>query len=259
MSIILPANTPENGPKPINTGTLTFLSNDNKKFSAYVAAPQAASKTSPVPVILVLQEIFGVNADMQQKCDALAGEGYMAICPDLFWRLEANVTLTDKSEAEWSKAFDLLNKFDVDQGIIDLAAVLQQSRTLDLSNGVVGCIGYCLGGKLAYLMASRTDIDVSVGYYGIGLEFLLQESTYIKKPLMLHIAEEDKFVSKEAQATIRAALEKNNNIALHAYANVNHAFARINGEHYDAAAATFANKRTRSFLSAYLLNRTQHE
>ena len=226
----------------------TIPSKDGQSFNAYVAMPQ----TLPAPVIIVIQEIFGVNEGVRKKCDDFAAKGYIAVAPDLFWRLEPNVQLTDKTEAEWAKAFDLFQRFDVDTGVEDLRATEHTFRGHAQSNGMVGCVGYCLGGKMAYLMATRSHIDVSVGYYGVNIDALLGEATAIKKPLMLHIAEEDKFVDKDAQKKIIDGLTGNPHVTLHSYPGVNHAFTRVGGEHFDEAAATLANNRTDDFLAAHL-------
>lgn len=223
-------------------------SKDGGSFSAYVAMP----KVLPAPTVILIQEIFGVNAEMRAKCDALAEGGFIAVCPDLFWRMEPGVQLTDKSETEWARAFDFFNRFDVDLGIDDLRAVYHTFRGHAESTGKVGCVGYCLGGKLAYLMAARTHIDASVSYYGVGLDQLLGESQSIKKPLLMHVAEGDKFVPPEAQTKIKAGLANNPHVILYSYPNVNHAFARGGGEHYDAAAAEKANSRTLAFLQDVL-------
>lgn len=219
-------------------------SKDGKSFTAYVAMPN----TLPAPVVILIQEIFGVNAEMRAKCDALAKDGFIAVCPDLFWRMEPGVQLTDKTEAEWAKAFDFYKRFDVDLGIEDLRATCHTFKGHADSTGKVGCVGYCLGGKLAYLMAARSQVDASVSYYGVGLDQLLDESKAIKKPLLMHIAEGDKFVPPEAQAKIKAGLAGNKNITIHSYPNVDHAFARGGGQHYDADAATKADARTLQFL-----------
>lgn len=217
-------------------------------FSAYVAMP---AKT-PAPAIVVIQEIFGVNADMRAKCDALAAQGYVAIAPDLFWRQEPNVDITDKSEAEWKKAFALFNGFDVNKGVEDLAATLETVRSMPECNGKAGAVGYCLGGKLAYLMAARTSIDAAVGYYGVALDTLLGESANIKNPLMLHMAELDKFVPAEARDKIVNHFKDNAVVTTHVYMGVDHAFARQNGEHYDGNAAKTANTRTDEFFAKNL-------
>lgn len=218
---------------------------DGGSFEAYVAMPTAL----PAPTIVVIQEIFGVNQGLRSKCDDLAQQGYIAVCPDLFWRLEPDVQLTDKTKEEWDKALSLMNRFDIDKGIEDLRSVVHVYKGHAQSNGRVGAVGYCLGGKLAYLMAARTKVDCAIGYYGVGLDALLGESTAIKNPLLLHIAEDDKFVSKDAQAKIKAGLKDNPHITIHSYPGVNHAFTRVGGEHYDEAAAIIANNRTYDFLA----------
>ncbi len=222
---------------------------DGQSFMAYVATP----KTTPAPGIVVIQEIFGVNEGMRQKCDWLAREGFLAVCPDLFWRLEPGVRLTDKTQKEWDKALDLMNRFDIGKGIEDLRAATHTLRGHAHSTGTVGCMGYCLGGKLAYLMAARTKIDASVGYYGVGLEALVNEAINIKKPLLLHIAEEDGFVPKNAQKIIRTELHSNPNITIHSYPGVDHAFTRTGGQHYDEHAAKIADKRTVDFFRQNLV------
>src|SRR5690606_11793845 len=93
-------------------------------FTAYVARPAAAK----APAIVVIQEIFGVNAVMRQITDDLAAQGYLAICPDLFWRIEPGIDITDQSEAEWAKAFELFNAFDVDKGVEDIQATIDKVR-----------------------------------------------------------------------------------------------------------------------------------
>lgn len=224
---------------------LTIPTKDGQSFQAYVAMPEV----TPAPAIIMIQEIFGVNEEMRKKCDDLAAKGYIAVCPDLFWRLEPGVQLTDKTEEEWAKAFDLFNRFDIDLGVEDLRATHHVFKGHAQSTSKVGCIGYCLGGKLAYLMATRSNIDLAIGYYGVEIDKFIDEAQNIKAPLMLHIAEEDKFVNKEAQAKIIEGLKDNSFVTIHSYAGVNHAFSRINGEHFDADAAELANQRTFDFIS----------
>ena len=221
---------------------------ESGSFSAYVARPAAAK----APAVVVIQEIFGVNQVMRDVCDRLASAGFLAVCPDLFWRLEPGVDITDQSKAEWDKAFDLMTRFDVDQGVEDIGATIDQVRALDGCSGKVGAVGYCLGGRLAYLTATRTDSDASVGYYGVGIEAYLPEAEKLAHPLMLHIAEDDGFVPKEAQALITAALKDHPQVILHTYPGCDHAFARPGGAHYDAAAAAQADGRTLAFLREHL-------
>lgn len=217
-------------------------------FSAFVAVPE----TQPAPAVIVIQEIFGVNKNMRDICTGLAQKGFLAVCPDLFWRQEPGIQLTDQSEAEWQRAFQLYNGFNADKGIEDLKATLSFIRGQKECSGKAGTLGYCLGGRLAYQMATCSDADCNVSYYGVGIEGLLGESSSIKKPLLMHIAEKDKFVPPEAQKKILRALGGNKNVEMHVYNGMDHAFTRIGGEHYSKEAAQLANDRTAKFLALHL-------
>ncbi len=217
-------------------------------FSAYIARPSAER----APAIVVIQEIFGVNQVMRDICDGLAKDGYVAICPDLFWRQEPGIQITDKTEAEWQRAFQLYQGFDEAKGVEDLEATIDHIRADTGGTGKVGSVGYCLGGKLAYLTATRTGIDAAVGFYGVGIENALDEASAISRPLMLHMPGEDSFCPKEAQAKIHETLDGHANVTIHDYPGCDHAFARVGGEHFDAAAAGAANERTAEFFKAHL-------
>ncbi|MCP1336502.1 dienelactone hydrolase family protein [Futiania mangrovi] len=231
----------------MKTGTLTINTPDGK-FSAYAAYPD----NTPAPAIVVMQEIFGVNKVMRDICDSLARQGFVAVCPDLFWRIQPGIDITDQTEEEWKQAFGYFQAFDVDAGIRDVQATITHVRNMDETTGKVGTVGYCLGGKLAYLSATRTDTDAAVGYYGVGLDALLDEAGNIAVPLMLHIATEDGFVPKDAQKKVHEALDKNTHVTLHDYVGNDHAFARVGGAHYDAEAAKLANGRTATFFNNHL-------
>ncbi|WP_269715135.1 dienelactone hydrolase family protein [Caulobacter sp. NIBR2454] len=214
------------------------------EFSAYVARPSQPK----APAVVVIQEIFGVNAVMREIADGLASVGYLAICPDLFWRVEPGVDITDQSEAEWKKAFALMNAFDTDKGIEDIQATIDFIRQDEGSTGKVGAVGFCLGGKLAYLTATRTNVNASVSYYGVGIENLTDEAAKIRMPLLMHIAEADQFVPPAAQEKIIAALKDHPKVEIHTYPGRDHAFARKGGEHYDGNDAAVAQIRTQVFL-----------
>src|SRR4051812_14561198 len=159
-------------------------------FDAYVAEPEGA----PRAAIVVIQEIFGVNEGIRRNCDRWAELGYLALAPDLFWRLQPGVELDPDVESEFKEALGLMGRFDQDQGIRDLEATIRAARARIGGTGKVGAVGYCLGGRLAFMTAARTDIDASVGYYAVGVEGLLHEKHAIARPLMLHIAGADHFV-----------------------------------------------------------------
>lgn len=218
-------------------------------FSAFISLSEKADKA---PALVVIQEIFGVNKNMREICAEFSRQGYVAICPDLFWRRQPGIQLTDQTEAEWKRAFELYQGFDVNQGIADLKATLEYIRGHKACNGRAGALGYCLGGKLAYMMATRSDADCIVSYYGVGIEELLGESAAIRNPVLLHIAEKDKFVPHAAQQKILAAFQNNGFVETHVYPGADHAFARLGGQHYDETAARLSNFRTADFLAKHL-------
>ena len=194
---------------------------------------------------------------MRGVADALAAQGYYALVPDLFWRLEPNVQLTDKTDAEWQQAFALMNRFDPATGVQDIQTAITHLRGLLTNNkagvtGKVGAVGYCLGGLLAYLTAARTDCDASVGYYGVNIQDHLAEAAQIKKPLMLHIAENDGFSSLEKREQVMAGLMDNPLATLHVYPGMDHAFARPGGKNFNSEAAALADSRTAAFFRRHL-------
>ena len=228
------------------TVTVTTL-NDDSTFDAYVARPA----DTPRAAILVIQEIFGVNAGIRRKCDKLAEDGYLAIAPDLFWRLEPGVELDPDVEPEFQRALDLMGKFDQDQGIRDIEATIHYIRAKE---GVakVGCVGYCLGGRLAYMTAARTDVDGSVGYYGVGIDGLLGEKHAIANPLLLHIPTEDGFVDKDTQKAMHEGLDDHPKVTLYDYEGLDHGFATEFGKRRADEAAQLADSRTSEFFAQHL-------
>ena len=225
-------------------GEQISIQTDAGAMTAYVARPTAAK----APAVVVIQEIFGVNPFVRGVADALAADGYLAVAPDLFWRIEPGVDITDQSKAEWDKAFSLYNVFDVDLGVKDIDSTIDAIRADDGCSGKVGSVGFCLGGLLAFLTATRTDVDAAVGYYGVGIEKYTGEADQIEGALMLHIAQADGFVPKEAQDVITRALKNHPRVELLTYPGRDHAFARQGGEHYDAVDAALANARTAAFF-----------
>lgn len=222
-------------------GKRVTINGKDGTFGAYVAE----AKRADAPAIVVIQEIFGVNQVMRDITDSLAEEGYTGICPDLFWRIQPGIDITDKTKAEWDKAFSYFKAFNVDKGVEDVQATINWARAH--GHKLVGCEGYCLGGLVAYLTATRTDVDASVGYYGVGIDGYLGEAGKAKRPVLLHIAEEDGFVSKDSQAKMKAALHAPT-FTLYSYPGRDHAFARPGGEHYHRADADRANERTMDFF-----------
>lgn len=217
-------------------------------FGAYLAEPSGP----PRGAIVVIQEIFGVNEGIRRKCDRWAALGYIGIAPDLFWRFAPEVELDPDVPEQFERALDLMGKLNQDLAIRDIEATIRAARARLPEGGKVGCVGYCLGGRLAFMAAARTDADASVGYYGVGLDNLLGEQHAIGRPLMLHIAQEDHFVSKEAQAKIHAGLDGNPHVTLHDYAGQDHGFAAEMGKRRSEEAAQLADSRTEQFFAQHI-------
>ncbi|HEX3187467.1 MAG TPA: dienelactone hydrolase family protein [Pyrinomonadaceae bacterium] len=226
---------------------VTIKSFDGGEFDAYLALPAGGYG----PGIVVLQEIFGVNDNVRSIADWYAAHGFVAIAPDLFWRLERGVQLTDKGD-DWQKAIAYYQRLDEAKAVEDSAATLEFLKRHTACSGRAGAVGFCLGGNLAYLLSVRFKPDCAVGYYGVSIEKSLSEATNLTSPLMLHIAGDDKFCPPEAQRQIHEALDGNTLVTLHDYPHEGHAFGRVGGEHYNAAAAELANLRTLEFFVNHL-------
>ena len=228
------------------TINILTLSGENS-FGAYVARPA----DTPKAAILVIQEIFGVNPGIRQKCDKWAEAGYLAVAPDLFWRIEAGIELNPDAPEEMDRAMVLFGQYNPDEGVKDIEATIHWIRR---QAGVpkVGCVGYCLGGKMAYMAATRTDVNASVGYYGVMIDQMLGEAKAIAHPLMLHIPTADHFVSPAAQKAMHDGLDEHPKVTLHDYKGLDHGFATESGERRNDAGAHLADSRTEAFFKENL-------
>jgi carboxymethylenebutenolidase len=218
-----------------------------QSFAAYVARPA----TMPRAAIIVIQEIFGVNAGIRRKCDAWAEEGYLAVAPDLFWRIRPGLELDPDVPEQMQEAFGYFGQYDPDDGVTDIEATIHWLRR---EQGVakVGCVGFCLGGKLAYMAATRTDVSASVGYYAVGLDQMLSESHAIAHPLLLHVPTADGFVKPEAQRAMHQGLDDHPKVTLYDYEGLDHGFAAESGARRNEAGAQLADGRTRAFFAEHL-------
>lgn len=228
------------------TNCLIDARDDEGQIPAYVAHPA----TDLGKAIIVIPEIFGVNAGIRSKCNQWAAKGYLAIAPDIFWRFAPGVELDPDVEAEFQEALGYFGQYDANDGVKDIKAVIDWARGQGAAK--VGLVGFCLGGRLAYMAAARTDIDASVGYYGVMIDTMLNEAHGIANPLMLHIPTADHFVGPEAQAAIHAALDPHPRVTLHDYAGLDHGFAAETGERRNEAGALLADNRTEAFFAEHL-------
>ena len=216
---------------------VTIAAKDGGRFKAYLAKPEKGSG----PGIGLLQEIFGINQYIRDVADYYAEEGYVVIAPDLFWRLEPGVEL---DETQFEKAFGLYQNFNVAKAVDDIVASVTALKARPECVGKIGAVGFCLGGALAYLAAAHAGVDCAVGYYGVGIEKSLDLVPKIICPLVLHFAAADKFVPEAAREQIRAAFAGNQDVEIHIYPGVDHAFARPGGHAYNKPAALMAHSRS---------------
>jgi carboxymethylenebutenolidase len=193
-----------------------------------------------------------VNPGIRAKCDHWASLGYLGIAPDLFWRIEAGVELDPDVPEQFQTALGLMQKLDQDHAIADIEATIREARSRLPEGGRVGAVGYCLGGRLAYMTAARTDVDASAGYYGVGLEGLMGEKHAIARPLLLHIAGADHFVTPDKQALIHEGLDDHERVTLHDYPGEDHGFATESGKRRSEEAAQLADSRTEAFFAEHV-------
>jgi carboxymethylenebutenolidase len=219
----------------------------DEEFLAYTSQPVSAPKAA----IIVIQEIFGVNAGIRAKCDEWASKGYLAIAPDLFWRIRPGIELDADVPDELQEGFRLFGEFDQEAGIRDIEATIREARKM-VGGGKVGAVGYCLGGRLAFLTATRTDINATVGYYGVGLDGLLGEAHAIAHPLLLHIPQADGFVPAEVQQKMHEGLDGHPKVTLYDYPGLDHGFAAQMGNRRNEAGAQLADGRTEAFFAQHL-------
>lgn len=229
----------------ITTETVAIGSMD-----CHVAKPFGQARAA----IIVIQEIFGVNRGIRQKCESWARLGYVAVAPDLFWRMQPGVQLDPDVPEQLQEAFGYFQRYDPNDGVADIETVIKtlHSGLNGYAISSVGCVGYCLGGKLAYMAACRTDISASVGYYGVQIDQMLSESHAIANPLLLHIPTADHFVGPEAQATMHAGLDGHPKVTLYDYEGLDHGFAAETGERRNDTGAKLADERTAAFFAEQL-------
>jgi len=229
------------------TGSITINADDGS-FIAYRADPAG----TPRGAIIVIQEIFGINAGIRRQCDLFAEAGYLAIAPDLFWRFAAGVELDPDVKPEFERALALMGQLDQDAAIRDIEATIRAARDQLPDGGKVGVVGYCLGGRLAFMTATRTDVDAAVGYYGVGIDGLLGEKHAIAHPVLLHVPQDDHLVDHEAQARMHAGLDDHPRVTIHDYPGEDHGFATEFGNRRSDAAAVLADQRTAAFFAEHL-------
>lgn len=220
-------------------------------FEPYLVRP--TKTVGPVPAIIVVQEIFGVNADIRTTCEEVASHGFIAVAPELFRRDAPGLDLNCWSKQDWEQGLTLYERYNFDLGVSDLAATAEALRSLDGCSGKVGITGFCLGGLMSFLTAVRAPIDAAVAYYGSKTDLYVEEVKNTETPILLHLAGEDEFMPREAQMRIENALAGRADTEVYTYSGQSHAFARHGGTHFHAPSTMLANARTYDFFARHLL------
>ncbi len=207
-----------------------------------IGAYLAEAPGKPKGGIVVIQEIFGVNAHIRSVADRFAAAGYTAIAPAFFDHLETGVEL-DYTELDMNQGKQLVTELGLDRAVEDVASAAEAIA----SAGKIGTVGYCWGGTVALLSAIRLGLP-SVSYYGgRNVPFLGEKP---KAPVMFHFGEEDKGIPPEMVAKHREMLPQ---MDVFTYAGAGHAFNRdIDPHHYHEASAKLALQRTLAFFDKYV-------
>ena len=225
--------------------TLNALDGEGS-FDAWLARPEGQAKAA----VIVIQEIFGVNPGIRRKADDWAAKGYLAIAPDMFWRFAPHYEADPDVQEELDHAMQLRNQFDFGKAVKDVEVVIRHARSLGAAR--VGVVGFCAGGSVAYLAATRTDADGCVAYYGRVIADYLNEAHAIARPLLLHFGEADPSIPAELRAQVKQALGTNPRVTIHDYEGAGHGFAATSGKRRNDEAAALADQRTEEFFRDHL-------
>lgn len=223
--------------------TIDIRADDGKRFTGYLAVPAKGSG----PGIVLLQEIFGVNAVIRAAADLFAEEGYVVLAPDLFWRMQPNVQLGFDDQSR-QQAMSYYSKFNIDQAVADIGAALAALKARPECTGKLAALGFCLGGLLAYLAAARLPVDAAVGFYGVRIDEYLGEANKVQCPLLLHFGEQDHLNPPEKVQKVRAAFAGKDNVSIVVHPGVDHAFYLVGRSSYDKRAAGLAHSPTIGLL-----------
>lgn len=210
-------------------------------FTGYLALPPAGRG----PGLLLWPEIFGINPHIRAVAEQYALDGFVVLAPDVFWRDAPRVELGYEG-ADRDQALGLMRRYEEALARADITTALQALRARPEVQGKVGSLGYCMGGRLAYLTAATTNVDAAVAYYGGGIQNLLALADDVRCPLQLHYAEIDDSIPLTAVQAVREALPQ---AEVHLYARARHGFNCWARAAYHAPSATLAHGRSLAFLA----------
>lgn len=231
----------------VTTRWIEIEAGAGERYDGYLALPRAGKG----PGVIIVQEIFGVNAHVRSVAEQYALAGYVALAPDVFWRAERRVELGYVGP-DRDKALALLKRIDANQAAADLGAAAQTLRALPETTGKIGAVGFCFGGQLAYLMAARGSVDAAVAYYGGGIQNKLDEAANIHAPMLFHYAEHDSSIPQTAVTQVKQRFAGHAGAQFFDYPGAEHGFNCSDRAAYNQTASALAHGRTLSFLSSVL-------
>jgi carboxymethylenebutenolidase len=217
---------------------------DDGKFGAYLAVPRSGKG----PGILLIQEIFGVNAHIRSVADQYAADGFVVLAPDMFWRQQPRVEL-GYDEQDWARAAAFMQKADVAKAQQDIAATAHALRALPGVGPKIASVGYCWGGRMSYLAGANGHVDAAVAYYGGGIQNCLDRADDIKVPLLMHFGGKDSHIPMDAVRTVAERFGIREEVEIHVYPEAEHGFNCSHRSTYNQRAASEAHGHTLIFLS----------
>jgi carboxymethylenebutenolidase len=228
--------------------TLTIPSHDGQSFGAYMALPPKGVG----PGIILIQEIWGVNAHIRAVADQYAQDGYVVLAPDMFWRQKPGVDL-QYTPADTQLAYQYMNKLDGAHAVLDLQATTKALRGRAEVQGQIASIGFCMGGRLSYALAATGAVDAAVCYYGGGIQNNLGLASAISVPMLFHYAALDDHIPPTAVAAVQDAFSGHRDAQFHVYPDVGHGFNCWGRPMYNQRAAALARGRTLQWLAERLI------
>ncbi|MEC9483986.1 MAG: dienelactone hydrolase family protein [Halomonas sp.] len=222
---------------------IDIAARDGGNFQGYLALPPAGTG----PGIVLLQEIFGVNAHIRSVAEQYALDGYVVLAPDIFWRQEPRVELSYEGE-DMEKAFSLMKAMDSDQAIADIACAVDTLRARSECQGKVASLGYCMGGILSFRSALDAGVDSAVCFYPGGIANHLDKAERLRVPVQFHFAGQDKHITGEHIEQVRHAFAGRDDVQAFVYDSADHGFNCWARSAYDRHASALSHGRTLTFL-----------
>lgn len=229
----------------MTTSTVTLARDGARSFEGYFAKPSEVSG----PAILVLTDMFGLNEPIRAVADFYARRGHVALVPNLFWRSTIPGVIS-YDDADHPKAWERLKALDLDVVSADMGTATGWLREQRLGSGKVAAIGFCGGGRFAFLAAVRCGVDAAAALYGLGISQHVGEVKNARGPIQLHYGQQDRHIPAAEIQAVSAGVRGRRNVELFLYPEAGHSFANPVRPTYDPAAAKLAAERIDAMLAS---------